>query len=206
MAVVSPIDLLREIESKSLARKALAVTDRSRANEWRGVGFKVGDIELVASMTSVVEVLDPIRCTRVPSSKDWFDGIANVRGQLVPISDLYGFLYGERRPQDRNTRVLVFKLANSVAGLTVNAVTGIRSFAEDSKDQRIPGVDEPLKPFVVGCYHRAGDDFPVFDFNRLVSNERFMHITESTELLSNTNRLTTASQTASGKVRGSARQ
>jgi twitching motility protein PilI len=200
MVATSPFDMLREIESKSLARKALAVTNQARANEWRGVGFKIGDIELVAPIMTVVEVLDPIHCTRVPSSKVWFDGIANVRGQLVPVSDLHGFLYGERRPQDRDTRVLVFRLANTVAGLTVSAVTGIRSFAEDNRDQRVSGIDEQLKPFVVGCYHRAGDDYPVFDFNRLVSNERFMQITERAEQLSNTNRLTTASQTKRGKV------
>ncbi|MBN1379515.1 MAG: chemotaxis protein CheW [Gammaproteobacteria bacterium] len=200
MASVSPIELLREIESKSLARKALTVAEQTRANEWRGVGFKVGNVELVVSMQTVVEVLDPIHCTTVPSSKNWFDGIANVRGQLVPISDLHSFLYGERRPEDRDTRVIVFRLANTVAGLTVSAVTGIRSFPEDSKDQRMAGVDESLKPFIVGCYHRAGDDYPIFDFNRLVSNERFMHITEATDQLSNTNRLTTAGRTASGKV------
>ena len=200
MAAASPIDLLREIESKSLAHKSLTVTEQARANEWRGVGFRVGGKELVASMISVVEVLDPIQCTRVPSSKVWFDGIANVRGQLVPVSDLYSFLYGERRPQDRDTRILVFKLANTVAGLTVGAVTGIRSFPEESRDQRMPDIDEPLRPFVVACFHRGGSDYPVFDFNRLVGNDRFMHITETAEQSSNTNRLTTASRQVRGKV------
>jgi twitching motility protein PilI len=200
MAAASPIELLREIESKSLAKKAIAVTDQARANEWRGVGFKLGEIELVASMDNVVEVLDPMECTSVPSSKIWFDGIANVRGQLVPVSDLYSFLYGERRPIDRDTRILVFKLANTVAGLTVSGVTGIRSFPEDSRDQRMSEVTEHVKPFVVGCYHRAGDDFPIFDFNRLVADERFMHITEATDQSANTNRVTTASRKAIGKV------
>ena len=200
MAALSPIDLLTEIESKSLANQALTVTEQAHASEWRGVGFRIGDIELVASMMNVVEVLDPIACTRVPSSKVWFDGIANVRGQLVPISDLYSFLYGERSQEDRDARILVFKLANSVAGLTVTGVTGIRSFPEESKDQDMPGVDEHLKPFIVGCYHRGGGDYPVFDFNRLVSNERFMHITEAADQSTNTNRLTTASRTTIGKV------
>lgn len=206
MAAASPIELLREIESKSLAKHSTALTDQARAVEWRGVGFKLSDMELVANMDSVVEVLDPIQCTRVPSSQVWFDGIANVRGQLVPVSDLYSFLYGERRMVDRDTRILVFRLANSVAGLTVSGVTGIRSFPEESKDQRMHGVDAQLKPFIVGCYHRAGDDYPIFDFNRLVGNERFMHITETADQSSNTNRVTTAGRTArtartvSGKV------
>jgi twitching motility protein PilI len=181
MAAVSPIQQLRDIESKSLSKQSLATIEQQQAHEWRGVGFRVGDIELVASMDTIVEALEPIKCTRVPSAKSWFDGIANVRGQLVPVSDLYGFLYGERPPADRNTRLLVFRLANTVAGLAVTAVTGIRTFAENTMDNDIPDLDERIKPFVTGCFHRSGEDYPVFDFNRLVSNERFMHIMEAAE-------------------------
>ncbi len=200
MAVSSPIELLFDIESKSLAKQALTVAEQRQANEWRGVGFRVGDIELVTPMSKIVEVLDPLTCTRVPSSKVWFDGIANVRGLLVPVSDLYSFLYGERREDDRDTRIVVFRLTNSVAGLTVSAVTGIRSFLEDSQDQNLPDVDDKLRPFIVGCYHRAGEDYPVFDFNRLVGNERFMQITDIADQSTSTNRLTTASRTGFGKV------
>lgn len=181
MAAVSPIQQLREIESKSLSKQSLATIEQSRAHEWRGVGFKVGETELVASMNTIVEALEPIKCTNVPSARPWFEGIANVRGQLVPVSDLHGFLYGERRPADRNTRILIFRLANTVAGLVVSAVTGIRTFPEETMDNEFSELDDPIKPFVTGCFHRAGDAYPVFEFNRLVSNERFMHIMESTE-------------------------
>lgn len=181
MNAASPIAQLRDIESKSLARKAMLPATAERFNEWRGVGFRVGELEIVAKMQNVVEVLHPTPCTRVPSSKNWFEGIANVRGQLVPVTDLYGFLMGERQPPNRSSRIVVFKLTNTVAGLQVTSVTGIRSFREDTLDQEYPAVPEQLKPFLSGCFHNAGDDFPVFDFNRLVSNERFMHILEKTD-------------------------
>lgn len=179
MAAVSPMTQLREIESKSLAKKALVSTEARHFTQWRGVGFRVGDLEVVASMSNVVEVLKPVECTRVPSSKAWFEGIANIRGLLVPVTDLYGFLYGEdRRPPTHSARIVVFRLTNTVAGLYVTGVTGIRSFRKDSIDNEYPEIPEQLKPFLIGCFHHAGDHFPVFDFNRLVSNERFMHVAE----------------------------
>ena len=181
MSVISALSKLFDIESKSKAKQALIDVSQARSQEWRGVGFRVGSIELVTSMNSVVEVLDPMKCTQVPTSEQWFQGVANVRGQLVPISDFHAFLYGEASIVDRNTRTLVFKLANSVAGLVVSGVSGVRTFPEDSIDQKFPKADEHIKPFFAGCFHRAGDDFPVFDFNRLVANERFMNITAPKE-------------------------
>jgi twitching motility protein PilI len=182
MSAVSPISQLRDIESKSLAKKALAPAEARHFTQWRGVGFRIGDLEVVASMSTIVEVLKPVECTRVPSSKAWFEGIANVRGLLVPITDLHGFLYGgDRRPPAQSSRVIVFRLTNTVAGLLVTAVTGIRSFRKDGMDNEYPETPEPMKPFLIGCFHHAGDDFPVFDFNRLVSNERFMHVAEKVD-------------------------
>lgn len=182
MVAVSPITQLREIESKSLAKQALVPVEAQHFTQWRGVGFRVGDVEIVASMSNIVEVLKPVECTRVPSSKVWFEGIANVRGLLVPVTNLHGFLYGgERHPPVQSSRIIVFRLTNTVAGLLVTSVTGIRSFRKDSMDSEYPEISEQLKPFLAGCFHYAGDDFPVFDFNRLVSNERFMHVAEKVD-------------------------
>lgn len=181
MAAVSALEQLKQIESKSLSRKALAIAGGQRAQEWRGVGFRVGGTELVASMDTVVEALEPVTCTRVPSAKLWFEGIANVRGQLVPISDLYAFLFGERQPAGRDTRILVFKLANTVAGLVVTAITGVRNFPPDAQNEKTGDLDPVFKPFVTSCFHRGGENYPVFDFKRLVGNERFMHIMEAQE-------------------------
>jgi twitching motility protein PilI len=181
MSVVSAIDQLRDIESRSLARGALVVQHAQQKAEWRGIGFKVGETELVTSMQHISEVLKVVEYTRIPASKIWFEGIANVRGQLVPVTDLYSFLYGKRLPVDRDTRMILFRLANSVSGLVVTGVTGIRSFREEVLDQDASGIDDELIPFLSGCFHQSGDDYPVFDFSRLLNDERFMHVTEMNE-------------------------
>jgi twitching motility protein PilI len=180
MAAVSPINQLREIEQKSLARKALAVQAAQTVSDWRGIGFRIGNVDLVASMSNVAEVLNPVHYTRVPSSKVWFEGIANVRGQLVPVTDLYSFIHNQRRPSDRDTRIMMFRLANSVSGLVVTAVTGIRNFREDNRSLTVStDVDEKLRPYIGGTFQHGGDEYPIFDFSRLLNDEKFMHITET---------------------------
>ncbi len=177
----SPIAQLREIEAKSLARRELVLHASEESGEWRGIVFKLGEKELTTHMPSVVEVLNPMECTRVPASQPWFKGIANIRGQLVPISDLHSFLYGTTRDKEPDPRVIVFRLANTVAGLEVSGVSGIRNFKQDNMDESYPEEDEHLKPVITGCFHDDGENYPVFDFNRLISNERFMQITSVNE-------------------------
>lgn len=181
MPAISAIEQLREIESRSLSRGALVVQNVQAKAEWRGIGFRIGNTELVTSMQHIAEVLKVVEYTRIPSSKIWFEGIANVRGQLVPVTDFYSFLYGSRLPADRNTRMIMFRLANSVSGLVVTSVTGIRSFREDALDQDASGIEDQLIPYLSGCFHQSGGAYPVFDFSRLLNDERFMHVTELNE-------------------------
>lgn len=181
MPAMSAIEQLREIESKSLARGALIVQNVHMMAQWRGIGFKIGETELVTSMQHIAEVLKVVEYTRIPSSKLWFEGIANVRGQLVPVTDFYSFLYGKRLPPDRDTRMILFRLANSVSGLVVSSVTGIRSFREDTLGQDASEIDDHFIPYLSGCFHQNDNSYPVFDFSRLLNDERFMHVTELNE-------------------------
>ena len=68
--------------------------------------------------------------TRVPGAKSWIKGLANVRGQLLPIIDLRHFLGSGITPITRNTRVLVVNHREIPAGLVVDEVLGFRRFAE----------------------------------------------------------------------------
>jgi twitching motility protein PilI len=181
MPALSAMEQLREIESRSLSRGALIVQNAHMQEEWRGIGFRIGGTEMVTSMQHIFEVFKVVEYTRIPSSKIWFEGIANVRGQLVPVTDFYSFLYGKRLPTDRDTRMIMFRLANSVSGLVVTGVTGIRSFREDALIQDAVDVEDQLIPYLSGCFHQGGEDYPVFDFSRLLNDERFMHVTELNE-------------------------
>jgi twitching motility protein PilI len=49
----------------------------------------------------------PSQLTRVPGAKAWVKGLANVRGQLLPVLDLRQFLGSGVTPLTRNTRVIV---------------------------------------------------------------------------------------------------
>ena len=124
-----PFELLRELER--LARVALTGHGRDAGSEreWVGVAFRLSAENFLVAREETREVLGfPSVVTRVPGSKAWIRGIANVRGQLLPVVDLRAFLGGGATNTSRSTRVLVAHHREVPAGLLVEEVLGFRRF------------------------------------------------------------------------------
>src|SRR5687768_3883038 len=104
-----PFELLLELERRSRAAASGQGRDSGGVDrEWVGVAFRmVGEVFLVAreETREVLGLPNPI--TRVPGAKGWVKGLANVRGQLLPVLDLRQYLGSGTTPSGRNTRVLV---------------------------------------------------------------------------------------------------
>ena len=166
---------LQEIEQKCRDRaEQLPALDSSK-EEWVGIGFRLGNIELVSRMGEISEILDPPDYTRVPGVKPWVVGIANVRGSLLPLMDLKGFITGENLKSRNEGRVLVVSHKGANTGLIVDEVLGLRHFFFREQAEDLPDMESALKPFVKQAFHRDEKDWPVFSFHTLIDDERFLH-------------------------------
>src|ERR1700691_6554770 len=118
-----PFELLAELERGGRAVTASSAADASEAGEWVGVALRMaGELYLVAR-EEAREVLGlPTPLARVPGAKSWILGLANIRGQLLPIIDLRAFLGRGPMPSSRNSRVIVVNHRDIPAGLVVDEV------------------------------------------------------------------------------------
>ncbi|WP_227511786.1 chemotaxis protein CheW [Psychrobacter sp. ENNN9_III] len=85
MASKGFIELLRLAD---LARARSSGRQGGQVYDWRGIVFEIGGQRLIAPMGEVSEVLAMPEYTSMPLVKSWMLGIANVRGRLLPITDL----------------------------------------------------------------------------------------------------------------------
>lgn len=175
----SPFAILRGIEEKVRQSGTGLPSEDVSQETWTGVGFFVGQYELITPLHAVAEILDPMECTRLPGVKPWFKGLANVRGNLLPIMDFYHFLFGESLPVTSSTRVISFHDEGTNAGLIVSSVAGMRHFQLDERTDPTDELDEALKRFVHFAFHRSGEFWDVFDFNLLADSEAFVQIAEA---------------------------
>jgi twitching motility protein PilI len=172
-----PLLLLRDIERRSMERaRGLPLREEQRA-EWRGVGFHLLGQKLVASMDEVHEILSYPSVARVPGTHPWVRGIANVRGNLLPIMDLQGFLkHGSLTPLEDSTRVLVITEGELSVGLVVPEVLGMQHFHEEDQTGEWPAMEKALLPFIQSVYQRDGEYWSVFSMRKLASTPMFYRV------------------------------
>jgi twitching motility protein PilI len=174
--ISEPFNLLLEIERR--AREAVAGRrGGTRAvEEWVGVAFKLGREQFVAARAGVREVLPaPDQITRIPGSKPWLRGIANVRGQLLTIVDLKAYLGGGPAQTDRKARVLVLASREVPTAVIVDEVLGFRRFDVNSFEQQSPDTEIRCEHYLAGAYSRDDGKFPLFDMQRLLDDENFLN-------------------------------
>ena len=146
--ISGPFEALADYERRSLAHVAGLPEQIDAPGLWRGIGFRVGAHYLVSSISEVNEILTLPVLTVVPGARSWLLGIANVRGNLLPIIDLRDFVGGGRSTTSETTRVLLVRQHGGNAGLLIDEVLGQRSFSEEQLAATVGEVDEKYGRFV----------------------------------------------------------
>jgi twitching motility protein PilI len=170
-----PFELLKELEKRSRAVSASSIPEAGAGQEWVGVAFRMGGETFLVAREETREVLGyPAVVTRIPGAKSWVKGLANVRGQLLPMLDLRQFLGSGATASNRNTRVVVVNHRDIPAGLMVDEVLGFRRFAESEFNAEAPPTVIRCDSYLAGAFRRGGEVWPVLSLKSLVESQSFL--------------------------------
>jgi twitching motility protein PilI len=170
-----PFELLKELEKRSRSVTAGSTPDAAAGHEWVGVAFRMGGETFLVAREETREVLGyPAVVTRIPGAKNWVKGLANVRGQLLPMLDLRQFLGSGATTAGRNTRVVVVNHREIPAGLMVDEVLGFRRFAETEFNAEPPPTVIRCDSYLAGAFRRGGEVWPVLSLKSLVESQSFL--------------------------------
>jgi twitching motility protein PilI len=175
-----PFELLRELEK--LARTALAAQGRDAASEreWVGVALRMSAENFLVARDETREVLGyPSVVTRVPGAKPWIRGVANVRGQLLPVVDLRAFLGSGVTNISRSARVIVANHREVPAGLLVDEVLGFRRFSDGEFSGTTPPTIARCERYLAGAFRRGAETWPVFSLRSLLESPEFLQAAAS---------------------------
>ena len=167
---LAPFELLIEYEQRSLAHVVGLPEQLDAPGLWRGVGFRIGHKRLASGFGEVVEIMPMPQVTPVPGAQPWMLGVANIRGNLLPIVDLKQFLEGQR--------VLIVRQPGGDVAVTIDELYGQRSFNDE---QQIPAdalsesmlAEGRYAHFVDRAYRLAEDAWGIFSLERLARTPEF---------------------------------
>ncbi|HET6654623.1 MAG TPA: chemotaxis protein CheW [Gammaproteobacteria bacterium] len=169
-----PFELLKALEANARAATSDRRAGPDAGEEWVGLAFRVGDLRLVAAREQVRELMHYPGAHPVPGAKDWLLGIANVRGQLLPITDMKHFLGGGESAITRSTRVLAVDHPEMPAGLLVDEVYGFRQFHEEDGEDFDAASLPAAGAWLSGGYRRGDDRWGIINLQALVEDPAFL--------------------------------
>jgi len=162
-------DRLNKILSKQ--QKQLTEPD-AKSNEeiMQLVGFIVSDEEYAIPMLNIQEIIKPIEYTRVPSVPDYILGVFNLRGNVIPLIDLRKKFNLEATKQTEETRYIVMKGENNIAGFVIDRLTEAIRIRKD----RIDPAPETLhkdKGMIYGIGKREDSIFTILKVESLLKRD-----------------------------------
>jgi twitching motility protein PilI len=170
-----PFELLKELEKRSRNVNAGNAPEAAAGHEWVGVAFRMGGETFLVAREETREVLGyPAVITRIPGAKNWVKGLANIRGQLLPMLDLRQFLGSGATTPGRNTRIVVANHREIPAGLIVDEVLGFRRFADPEFNAEPPPTVIRCDSYLAGAFRRGGEVWPVLSLKSLVESQSFL--------------------------------
>ncbi len=171
---LTPFEVLADYERRSLAHIAGMPEEAEASGLWRGIGFRVGSRYLVSSIAEVNEILTFPQLTVVPGTRSWLLGVANVRGNLVPIVDLRNFVEAERSQLMDSSRVLIIRQHGGSVGLLVDEVLGQRNFSDEQRAEAEAEADLRYGRFVPERYQLGDVLWGLFSMSSLVRTPEFL--------------------------------
>lgn len=169
----TPFEILLEYERLAQAHVAGAAEQVEAPGLWRGIAFRIGARNLMSGIAEVNEILTLPAMTSIPGTKTWLLGVANVRGNLVAIVDLRGFVEGDRTPITDRSRVLVARQQGGAVGLLVDEVLGQRNVTEENLPVDIDTTEDPYARYIARRYELGGAIWGVFSMSALVRTPEF---------------------------------
>lgn len=104
---------------------------------------------------NVDSIVKTQQITRVPKCQDYFIGVINLRGEIVPVMSLRKRFGVEEVPDDSSTRIIILKLDQNLVGIKVDMVREVVTLeeADIEKNNIVAGNNGQMFIKAVGKYN-----------------------------------------------------
>jgi purine-binding chemotaxis protein CheW len=134
------------------------------------VGFIVGEEEYAIPILNIQEIIKPIEYTRVPSTPGYVLGAFNLRGNVIPLIDLRMKFNLPSKNQDEETRYIVMKDDENIAGFVIDKLTeAIR--LTDSQIEPAPETLHKEKGMISGIGKRTDSILTILKVDSLLKRD-----------------------------------
>lgn len=150
--------------SQVLNRSFLHKTDESIKTEEvsRRLGFLIGNLGFLIAKKTMSELSEMLSICPIPFTADWFLGLINLRGNLVPVFDLYKLLQFEHQ-KVKKPMLIILGEGETAGAIVIHNLPIHLNFLENDKLSNLPPLPTILQPYMNNGYDKNGQIWLQFD-------------------------------------------
>lgn len=134
--------------------------------------FFIGKEEYGVSIHLVIEVIGMQKITPVPEMPDYLKGVINLRGQVIPVTDVRLRFGLEERIYTERTCIIVVKINENFVGLVVDSVSDVMDIPEE-RIEPVPKVNQrESNRYIKGMGKVLEDVKIILDVQRLLFDDQ----------------------------------
>jgi purine-binding chemotaxis protein CheW len=135
------------------------------------VCFKIGKEEYGIDILKVQEILKLPKVTKLPKSQDYIVGVIDLRGKVIPITDLSKKFGTESGKLDASSRAIVVDIEGKKVGLAIDSVSHVVKIKKDDIEPPPPIVKGISGKYIVGIAKLKDSFVVILDINKIFSTQ-----------------------------------
>ncbi len=140
------------------------------------VGFRLAEQDYLFRIEQIREVVIIKQVTQVPQVPEYVEGVANLRGTIIPIINLRTLFGLEPRAADEDSRTIIVTVGQRSMGCTVDSVSHVMRIADEQIRPAPETIHSGGASYVAGFARMQGRLMIVLDINELLDPEKLNQI------------------------------
>ena len=130
---------------------------------------KIGNEQYGINIQYIDNIVRSQRITRVPKSQSYFNGVINLRGEIIPVMSIRLKLGLEKDEFTDKTRIIIIKVDTSTIGVIVDQVKEVVTLdAQDTEKLNRTSMDDAASKYISGIGKNKGELISLLDIVSLI--------------------------------------
>ena len=170
----------RDRDARSMNKPYNPVRDNLSRKIAQFVAFRIENQSYAFRIEQIQEIVILDQVTKTPQVPDYVEGVANLRGSIIPIINLRKLFGLEIKPVDEDTRNIVVNVGSRTIGCTVDTVSQVVRIAADDIHPAPETVTGHGASYIAGFARVKEQLIVLLEVDELLDPQKLAHVSQST--------------------------
>jgi len=162
---------------------ALSLLDEEEAGmaEIKVVGFQIGDEEYAIDIMKIDSVTEMLKIMKLPGLPTFVKGVANLRGEVIPILNTRTKFGLTSKPDDSKDRIVIILVGNKKVGMIVDEVKEVLTLQDEQLEETPSTAGASSARFISAIAKLDNRMLIILDIDKILSEDEILRMDKALE-------------------------